>query len=126
MENLIHAKSTNSSGKWEKCAIYRVSAFPSFSIFSIVCIYVRRNIIRSFLWLKTFLSSVPPVKLQGFVHLKSSKLRKSCKFTVDTKDRKVCKPEKISRRFSGCNFSIFLGNTIYIYIYIYYNQGWPI
>ena len=46
------------------------------------------------------------------MNLKSSKLRKPCKFTVDTKDGKVCKPEKFSRRFSGCNFSIFLGDTI--------------
>ena len=52
------------------------------------------------------------------MNLKSSKLRKPCKFTVDTKDGKVCKPEKFSRRFSGCSFSIFLGDTIYIYIWV--------
>ena len=46
------------------------------------------NIIRSFLWLKTFLSLASPLNLQGIVHLKSPILRKSCKFTADTKDRK--------------------------------------
>jgi len=71
------------------------------------------------LWFKTFLSLVSPVNLQGIVNLKSSKLRKPCKFTVDTKDRKICKPEQFSRRFSGCNFSIFLGDTICIYLFIY-------
>ena len=51
------------------------------------------------------------------MNLKSSKLRKPCKFTVDTKDGKVCKPEKNSRRVSSCNFSTCPGNLIHIYIY---------
>jgi hypothetical protein len=75
--------------KWEKYATYRVSAFPNFSVFSIVCIYVGKITIGSFLFLKTFLSLVSPVNLQGIVHLKSSKLRKSCKFTVNIKIEKM-------------------------------------
>ena len=52
-------------------------------------------------------------KFTGNGELKIIKNKEYCKFLHDTKDRNFCKPEKIYTSFSGCNFSIFLGNTIY-------------
>ena len=75
--------------------------------------------IRSFLCLKTFLSLVSPVNLQGTVRLKSSNIRKYCKYQHDTKDRNFCKPEKSTVRFQVVAFLSSWGGTIYIYNYIY-------
>ena len=72
--------------------------------------------IGSFLCLKTFLCFVSPVSLQGTVNLKSSKIRKYCKFLRDTKDRIFCKPEKYTVRFQVVIFP-FVWGTLYIYIY---------
>ena len=74
--------------------------------------------IGSFLCLKTFLCFVSPVSLQGTVNLKSSKIRKYCKFLRDTKDRIFCKPEKYTVRFQVVIFP-FVWGTLYIYIYLY-------
>ena len=104
--------------KWEKSAICRVWAFPSFSNFSIVCIYVGKIVIGSFLCPETFLSLVSAVNLQGIMHLKSSKLRKSCKYQCDTKNRHVCKPEKKNVAFQVVTFISSQGT---LYIYTVYN-----
>ena len=66
--------------------------------------------IRSFLCLKTFLSFVSLVNFQETVRLKSSKIRKYSKYQHDTKDRFFLQTWKIYCSFSGCNFSIFLGD----------------
>jgi hypothetical protein len=104
--------------KWEKSAICRVWAFPSFSNFSIVCIYVGKIVIGSFLCPETFLSLVSAVNLQGIMHLKSSKLRKSYKYQCDTKNRHVCKPEKKNVAFQVVTFISSQGT---LYIYTVYN-----
>ena len=106
-------------GKWEKSVIYRFLCLWSFSMLFYLqyraVIYSISLFFDNFVCLKTFLCLVSPVNLQGTVNLKSSKIRKYCKFLHDTTDRKFCKPEKSTLRFQVVTFLSFWG-TLYIYI----------